>query len=313
MKIAIVTDSSCDLPQDLLYQYNIREVPFKVIIDNTVRYDNRLDFDREAFYVEAFGSRRAIKIEEPSVDDFIQTYKKLAPSYDAIISIHQSAQFSNAVKNARAAALQGAEIYRKIRLQKNVTTQLQIRILDSQSASIGLGLLVLRAAELLYDEINFAKFANALESLAEKIFFYLIPSDPAHLPRAKAITKVSPLKATLASALEQTMILAFNRGDVTRIEKIKGFDVAIKEMSALVSQRLQSAQSFDKIGIVYGGKTSDLDRIDALNAFRLELAASGLGSLVSELSPSVGLYAGPKAVGVALINADLSVMQLIGR
>lgn len=313
MKIAIVTDSSCDLPQDLLYQYNIREVPFKVIIDNTVRYDNRLDFDREAFYVETFASRRAIKIEEPSVDDFIQTYKKLAPNHDAIISIHQSAQFSNAVKNARAAALQGAEIYRKIRLQKNVTTQLQIRILDSQSASIGLGLLVLRAAELLYDEINFTKFANALESLAEKIFFYLIPSDPSHLSRAKAITKVSPLKATLASALDQTMILAFNKGDVTRIEKIKSFDVAIKEMSALVAQRLQSAQSFDKIGIVYGGKTSDLDRIDPLNAFRLELAASGLGSLVSELSPSVGLYAGPKAVGVALINADLSVMQLIGR
>ncbi|MCS6990097.1 MAG: DegV family protein [Chloroherpetonaceae bacterium] len=313
MRIAIVTDSSCDLPQDLLYQYNIREVPFKVIVDNTVRYDNHLDFDRETFYAETLASKRAIKVEEPSVDDFIQTYKRLAPDYDGIISIHQSARFSNAVKNARAAALQGAEIYRKLRAQKNVSTQLQIRILDSQSASIGLGLLVLRAAELLYDEINFAKFANALESLAEKIFFYLIPSELLFLPNAKDLTKVSPLGAALATILDQKMIFMFNKGYVTRVDKIKGFELAIKETSALVMQRLQSAQSFDKIGIVYGGTLSEMNRIDALNAFRLELASSGLGSLVSELSPAVGFYAGPKAVGVALINADLSVMQLIGR
>lgn len=122
MKIAIVTDSSCDLPQDILYQYNIREVPFKVIVDNTVHYDNRIDIDRELFYSKTLKSRRSIKIEEPSVDDFIQVYKKLAPNYDAIVSIHQSAQFSNTIKNARAAAVQGAETYRKLRAQKNLST-----------------------------------------------------------------------------------------------------------------------------------------------------------------------------------------------
>ncbi|MFQ3597397.1 MAG: DegV family protein [Chloroherpetonaceae bacterium] len=313
MKIAIVTDSSCDLPQDLLYEYNIREVPFKVVIDNTVLYDNRVDLDRESFYSETLSSRRSIKIEEPSVDDFIQVYKKLAPNYDAVISIHQSAQFSNTIKNARAAAIQGAETYRKLRAQKNISTQLQIRVLNSKSISIGLGLLVLRAAELLYDEINFTKFANELESLADKIYFYLIPSDLSYLRNAKDVAKVSILETSVASALDQKMILVFNKSDVVKKDKLKGFDAALKEMQNLAMNRLQQAQSFDKLGIVFAGAVGEMEQLSPLTAFRLELASSGLGSVVSNLCPSVGLYAGPRAVGVALLNGDLNVMQLIGR
>ncbi len=313
MKIAIVTDSSCDLPQDLLYQYNIREVPFKVIVDNTVHYDNRIDFDRETFYSETLKSRRSIKIEEPSVDDFIQVYKKLATSYDAVISIHQSAQFSNTIKNARAAAVQGAETYRKLRAQKNISTQLQIRVLNSKSTSIGLGLLVLRAAELLYDEINFTKFANELESLADKIFFYLVPSDLSYLRNAKEITKVSMLETSVASALDQKMIFVFNKNEVAKQDKLKGLDAALKEMQTIALKRLQEAQSFDKVGIVFAGQIDEMETLTPLTSFRLELASSGLGSLVSQMSPAVGFYAGPKAVGVAIINGDISVMQLIGR
>ncbi len=313
MKIAIVTDSSCDLPQELLYEYNIREVPFKVIIDNTVHYDNRIDFDRESFYSEMLKSRRSIKIEEPSVDDFIQVYKKLATSYDAVISIHQSAQFSNTIKNARAAAVQGAETYRRLRVQKNISTPFQIRVLNSKSTSIGLGLLVLRAAELLYDEINFTKFANELESLADKIFFYLVPSDLSYLRNAKNITKVSPLETGLASTLDQKMIFMFNKNDTIKLDKLKGFDSALKEMGTLALKRLQEAQSYDKVGIVFAGRADEMETIEPLTSFRLELASSGLGSLVSQMSPAVGIYAGPKAVGVAIINGDISVMQLIGR
>ncbi len=313
MKIAIVTDSSCDLPQDLLYQYNIREVPFKVIIDNTVHYDDRIDLDRESFYSNTLKGRHSIKIEEPSVDDFIQVYKKLATSYDAVISIHQSTQFSNTIKNARAAAIQGAEAYRKLRTQKNISTPFQIRVLNSKSTSIGLGLLVLRAAELLYDEINFTKFANELESLADKIFFYLVPSDLSYMRNAKDITKVSSLETSVASMLDQKMILVFNKGDVAKQDKLKGLDSALKEMQTIALKRLQEAQSFDKVGIVFAGQLDEMESLAPLVSFRLELASSGLGSLVSQMSPAVGFYAGPKAVGVAIINGDISVMQLIGR
>jgi DegV family protein with EDD domain len=313
MKIAIVTDSSCDLPQDLLYQYNIREVPFKVVIDSTVHYDNHVDLDRESFYSEVLKSRRTIKIEEPSVDDFIQVYKKLAPNYDAVISIHQSAQLSNTIKNARAAAVQGAETYRKLRAQKNISTQLQIRVLNSKSISIGLGLLVLRAAELLYDEINFTKFANELESLADKIFFHLVPSNLSYLRNAKDLAKVSMLETSVASALDQKLILTFNKSDVVKQDKFKGFDAALKEMQTQTMNRLQEARSFDKVGIVFAGDVREMEQLSPLTSFRMELASSGLGSVVSSLSPSVGIYAGPKAVGVALLNGDLNVMQLIGR
>lgn len=172
---------------------------------------------------------------------------------------------------------------------------------------------MLRAAELLYDEINFTKFANELESLADKIFFYLVPSDLSYLRNGKEITKISPLETGIASALDQKIILAFNKSDVAKHNKLKGFDTALKEMQTLAMNRLQAAQSFDKVGIVFAGSMSDMEQLAPLTSFRMELAASGLGSVVSSLCPAVGFYAGPKAVGVAILNGDLNVMQLIGR
>jgi DegV family protein with EDD domain len=311
MKIAIVTDSSCDIPDDLLAQYDIREVPFKVVIGSTVRYDNRLDLHRDEFYENDFKSKRSsISVEPPGVDDFVQMYKRLCLSYDSILSIHQSAKFSDVMKHARAAALQSAEAMKKARSQRNIVTPFQVRVLDSKSTSVGLGLLVLRAAELISEDIYFTKLAMELETLADQIYLYVVPDDVSFLRTAKGQQQVSFLESRLAAALDQKPMFLYNKAEITKLDKKKGSDSAVKEMLKLALERMDGKTSYDKVGIAYAGRLSDIEQHSAVSEFRIDRAGSGVGSVVCPLSPALGVSLGSKTLAVAVITGDINAAQL---
>jgi DegV family protein with EDD domain len=314
MKIAIVIDSSCDLPEDLIYQYDIREVPFKVIVQNTVRYDNRLDFHREDYYEgEYAGKGSEMTVEPPTTEDFLQVYKKLCLTHDAVISLHQSSRISDAAKNARNAATQGGENFRKIRAQRNISTPFQVRVIDSKNTSIGLGLLVIRAAELLTESVSFTKLAMELESLADQVFLYIVPDNVGYIRAGKSRKKISFLEASLSSALDRKTILMYNKGDVQKLDQKKGYDTAVKEIIRLSLDRLREKTSYDKIGIVYAGQIYEVVQMQAIADFRVELAGTGLGSLISTMNPLLTNEVGPKAIGIAIINGDINAAVLTQR
>ncbi|MCS7013826.1 MAG: DegV family protein [Chloroherpetonaceae bacterium] len=310
MRISIVTDSTCDLPQDLLFQYNIRQVPIRAVVQGKVSYDNYYDFDRDAFYKQQLDGTENAKFEAPTVDEFIQAYKKLCLETDMILSIHESSRLSETVKNARAAALAGMESMKKMRLQKNIGTPFQIRVIDSQSVSLGLGLLVLRAAELISRQVSFLRLSNALEKLAEQIFFYAVPKEPAYLRTAKEITKVSIFEAGLATFTDTKPVAVINKGQFKLIEKVKGYEPAIEHATKRALSQLQEKRSYEKVGFVYSGSALRLDEIAAVAQARAELAGMGLGSITSNMNPTLARYLGPGAVGIALINDDLSITDL---
>jgi DegV family protein with EDD domain len=312
MRIAVVTDSTCDLPEETLYQYNIKEIPAKVVVQNKVIYDNRLEFDRLEFYRDQVeGKDDRVRIESPTVEEFLKLYRKMCLDFDMVLSIHESSRFSDTVKNARAAVVEGAESFKKMRLQKNLGTPFLVRVIDSKSISLGLGLLVLRAAELVTGNISFLRLANAIEMLADQIFVYVVPNELVYLRSAKNIFKVSVLDAGFSLALDLKPIFVVNRGEFKMIDKKRGYDLAAAEAMKLASQQLHNKDSYDKLGFVYSGRTAKLDEMQAVSDFRAELAGMGLGTLVSTLNPYVGSFIGPNSVAVALINADIKMTDLV--
>ncbi len=310
MRIAIVTDSTCDLPQDLIFQHNIREVPLRVITQGKVSYDNRYDFDRGEYYKQLLDGKEQARFEAPTVDEFIQAYKKICLEVDAVLSIHESSRLSDTVKNARAAALQAKDSIKKMRSQKNIGIPFQVSVIDSQATSIGTGLIVLRAAEMISRQISFRGLSNALEKLAEQIFFYAVPNEPAYLRTAKDITKISFLEAGLATFTDTKPIAVIHKGQFKLLEKVKGYDSAIAEASKRLLTQLQEKRSYEKVGFVYSGNTSRLDEINAVMQTRTELAGMGLGSLIGNMNPTLARYLGPDAVGISIINDDISIADL---
>ncbi|MDX2130234.1 MAG: DegV family protein [Chloroherpetonaceae bacterium] len=315
MRTAILTDSNCDLPQDLLYQYDIRVIPTKVIVEGKIRYDNYHDFDRTQFYQSLLDGKKSpdLTIEAPSSEEFLQTYRKLCLDYDVILSIHESSKFGDTVKNARQGAVDGSDTFKRLRLLKNIGAPFQIRIIDSKNTSLGLGLLVLRAAELLTQQVSSTKLANELEELADKIFLYLIPNDLGFLRNAKKGVKVGLLGAGLASITDTKPVFAVHRGEIIQIEKKRGFDAAINDAMQQVMKKLSEERSYDKVGITYGGEASLLETIETVTEFRVQLAGMGLGSLLSNLTPQVGIFMGPKSLGLSMIHSDINITSVFSK
>jgi len=312
MRIALVTDSACDLPLDVIYRYDIRSIPVRVIIDRKIRYDNGIDLGNDIFYSQLANLKALspIKTEPPSVDEFFQFYKRLCVDYDAVLSIHVSARLSDTVKNARAAAVKGADVFRQQRLQKNIGTPFQIRVIDSQNISIGTGLLVIRAAELMQEGCAFPKLANELEILATESYTFSVLDDPSYLKARKNWVKVPLLSSKIANTFSFKPIIGCHRGEITMIDRKFGYNAAVQEAMNVATEQLHKKSSYEKVGMAYAGTVEDFNQNDFLSSFRSELAGMGLATLSSITSPSLGVYLGPKCFTVGILNSDIKIQSV---
>ena len=127
----LVTDSSCDLKEDMVKRYNIRIVPLSVNIDGKV-YRERVDITPQEFYLKMAASRNLPKTSLPPPTAFLETFKELSqtgPVLCITISSGLSGTYSSAI---RAKELSGGDI----------------TVFDSLAGSLGHGLQVIKAAEL---------------------------------------------------------------------------------------------------------------------------------------------------------------------
>ena len=132
MTIKIVTDSSADLPAELVQELGITVVPLYVRFGDEV-YRERVDITEDEFYQKLLhGTVHPVTIQ-PSPQDFANVYQKLSPEADGIVSIHISSKLSGTCNSA----LQG---------KKMIEKGCPIEVVDSQSITMGLGLIDIVAA-----------------------------------------------------------------------------------------------------------------------------------------------------------------------
>ncbi|MBC8041892.1 MAG: DegV family protein [Rhizobacter sp.] len=313
MKVAIVTDSTCDLPEDILSQYGIHEIALRVVINGQSRFDDGVDLNHETFYDDFVTNKSTqdVSTAPPTTTDFLNLYKQLCLNYDAVLSIHIADKFSDTVKNARAAAMKGAEYFKAARLQKDLSTPFQVRVIDSRSVTIGLGLLVMRAAELLGEGVSFAALGNALEVLANDVHVYLVVDDLSYVRARRRGANISLLQLGMASLLDIKPILFINKGETKTIDKKRGYDTATAEVMRIVIDLLQKKECYEKVGITYSGNKSTLSEMKGLDTFRTDLAAMGVGSIFAIMGPTLGYYSGPKCLAIAFINGDVKASKLL--
>ncbi|MBC7334124.1 MAG: DegV family protein, partial [Actinobacteria bacterium] len=134
MSIAIVTDSTSDIPKELCDKYNITTVPLSVIFGEETFTDNGVDITVEQFYKKLKTSEKLPTTAQPTPQDFLKTYTELLKDYETIISIHISKKMSGTIDSAEMAKkeLEGKDIV----------------IVDSELVHMPLGFLVLKAAQL---------------------------------------------------------------------------------------------------------------------------------------------------------------------
>jgi hypothetical protein len=124
--VALVTDSTCDIPDELAGRFNVVRVPLKLAIDGR-EYRDGVDMTAAEFYRRLAGARRLPISSQPTVSEFGEVYRRLLEHHEGIVSLHIAGSLSGTVDAARKAA---------------AVDPTRIRVIDTHKVSIGIGLLV---------------------------------------------------------------------------------------------------------------------------------------------------------------------------
>jgi DegV family protein with EDD domain len=279
MTVRIVTDSTCDLPPQIIAKYGIHVVPLYINVGREGYLDG-VDITREEFYTRLPDFPEHPTTAVPSIGRFAAAYNTLADEgATEVLSIHISTALSGVVNMARLAA--------------ESSTSVHVTVVDSHQLSLGTGFLVLTAAEMAAEGKTVSEILSALRSQIERTHVFAALDTVEFLKRSGRMNKYL---ADFASLLQIKPILTMYNGK-PGTEKVRTRDRAVKR----VLDMLDSFGQLEKIAIVHTHAT-----MDRLAEFK-NIAASHLPRvdiMIEDITPVIGAHIGPGAIGFAIVRAN---------
>ncbi|GAG82120.1 unnamed protein product, partial [marine sediment metagenome] len=147
--IGLVTDSTCDLPPEIIKEYNIQVVPIVIQIGKE-SYLDQVEIKPKDFCHLLQTSNKKMLTSQPTPASFKEVYNKAAPKYESIISLHISEKLSGTIQGARIGS-------------KSTKYSDKIHIIDSKTSSAALGLLVSEAAQLIQKGLRLEEVIDRLK------------------------------------------------------------------------------------------------------------------------------------------------------
>jgi fatty acid kinase fatty acid binding subunit len=280
--VAVVTDSTSDVPRELAGRHGVTTVPLTVSLGGQSYLDG-VEIQPDAFYARLGEEGAVATTSQPAPGRFADVYERLLRDHDEVVSLHISSKMSG----THAAAVQGAEM----------AGQDRVRVLDTGMVSMPLGLLVLAAATMAGRGDGADRIVERLRPLQDGLRVYFMVATLEHLRRGGRIGRASAL---LGSVLQVKPVLTIADGEVTPMERVRTQDKALTRVIELAAELQGPVCAF--VGHAAAGEAAR--RI----AEALEPRAESL--IVAPLGPVVGAHAGPGTVGVGCYPAELFPLDI---
>ena len=273
-KIAIVTDSSCDLTDDIIQKYNIKILPLKIIYSDG-EYRDRFEISPEQIY-ERF-EEEIPKSSLPTPDDAITLFKELeqeGTTHVLIITI--------------SAGLSGTN--NMLRVVSSEFENMIFEILDSKALSLGLGIPVIEAAKEREQSNDFEKVVERAKSVIYGTRAYFVVKTLEYLKKGGRIGKV---EGTIGDILQIKPIISINEeGIYYTYKKVRGRTKSIKELREIVAEKAKD--KLIKVAVVHGNALEEakelLEEIKSLKNVK--------ETFFGQISPVLVVHTGPGLVGV---------------
>ncbi|MFB6365072.1 DegV family protein [Paenibacillus elgii] len=279
-QVRIVTDSTADIPADLRERLGIEMVPLKVLFGSEAFRDG-VDMGPEQFYDKLASSGIFPTTSQPSPADFIQVYQRLAAEgADSIISIHLSSQMSGTYQSALVA-------------KSMIDETADIEVVDSRSASFGIGMLVVAAAEAAKQGKSKSEILERIASLRQSIGLYFLPDTLEYLHKGGRIGKAAAL---FGSLLNIKPILSINDdGVVFSVDKVRGQKKAMNRIIELLQQDF-TGKPIDLV-MAYTTGRETAEQFCALLQQHFEVKSVHY----THIGPVIGAHVGPGTVAAFVI------------
>lgn len=220
MGIKIITDSCSDLPAEILDKYNIGVVPLEIRFGNK-SYTDGIDITKDEFYKIMKEYDELPKTASPSPQQFISKFE--GPEEDIVI-----VTISSNLSSTYNSALIAKEIFEKEHKNK------RIHVIDSLNASVGEGLIALKAAQMALKGFNADKLAEFLRKCAKESQVFFLLDTLENIIKGGRIGKVAGRIATLLSI--KLIMKSDGNGIVDLAEKVRGSNKAFKRLVDIVGE-----------------------------------------------------------------------------
>ncbi|MFC6227093.1 DegV family protein [Paenibacillus allorhizosphaerae] len=273
-QVRIVTDSTADIPQELREKYGIEMVPLKVIFGSE-SYRDGVDMGPDEFYAKLVASNVLPTTSQPSPVDFLDTFKKLAEAGDGpVISL----QLSSAVSGTYQSAL----------LAKTMIDDLDVTVVDSKSASYGIGLIAVEAAQAARQGKSKEEILALIAQLRKEMRLYFLVDTLEYLQKGGRIGKAAALVGSLLNI--KPILSLSDEGEVYSVEKVRGQKKAMNRILELLKQDLSGRPIQLSIAYTTGRETAD--ELCSLISEHFEVVSVHY----THIGPVIGTHVGPGTV-----------------
>lgn len=280
MTVKVITDSTSDLPQDLADSLGIELVPANIHFGNETFKDG-VDLSADDFYERLTHGDTLPTTSQPSPGELVQLYERLAKDADAIVSIHVSSKLSGTYNSA----VQG---------KQEANAACPIEVIDSQQATLALGMAAIAAARVANDGGSAGEVAAMARDAASRSVCSALLDTLEYLQKGGRIGKAG---AMLGSLLKIKPIIIIRDGEVQQFAKERTLNRAL----ARLEQAARDLAPIEDLGVMYSTERDDALRV--AGSLR-DLLPEGKEPIIARIGPAIGAHAGPGAIGIGVLRAS---------
>ncbi|PSL48564.1 DegV family protein with EDD domain [Salsuginibacillus halophilus] len=273
--VAIVTDSTAYLSEEMLNAYNIHTIPLSVVFGEKT-YREEIDMTTSTFYEKIQEVDQLPTTSQPPLGEFIKLYESLAETYDAVISIHLSSGISGTFATAQTAAesVEGIEVHP----------------FDSEISCAPQGYFVLEAAERAAKGEDVDEIFARLEELRERIRAYFMVDNLNHLHRGG---RLSGAQALVGSMLQIKPVLHFEDKMIVPFEKVRTSKKALNRIYELFEEDAGTGKPI-RATVIHANRPAQAEEMKA----ELEKKFNNVTIDISYFGPVIGTHLGEGSLGL---------------
>lgn len=281
-KIALITDTTCDLPEDILKEFDIKVLSFRIIYKDR-EYKDKIDitpqqvYDNLAFEVPTSSM--------PSTGDMEELFTRLEnEGYTHVIAVVLSSGLSG--------------IYNGIKVVSESHLALKTYICDSQSISLGEGALVHECGKLIKSGKSFDEIVKSIPFIKKRIHLFFVVGTLEYLKRGGRIGKVSGTIAELLN-IKPIISIDYDDGKYITYAKVRGRKQSLNRLVEIANEITSKKKC---TGFILHGDSE----VDARKVFDIIKKIPNISELIFSgcISPVSGVHSGPGLIGLVLVDEE---------
>lgn len=277
-KVAIVTDSTVNLPQSVINDYPITVAPQIVIWDGKT-YQDGVDIHPTEFYTRLSSSSTMPSSSQVSPISMRDTFTALLDEGYEILAIMISSHLSGTMSSATMA--------------KEMLPDKPIELIDSLNASMALGFQVLMAARAAKNGASLQECKAIAEKARDQSGVYFVVDTLEFLHRGGRIGGAARL---LGTALNLKPILTVDGGKIEPVAKVRTKAKAFEKLLEIIGEKVDHSKIF-RLSVLHANAASDADQVMSELVNRFHPAET----IMTEISPVIGTHTGPGTIGIAYL------------